>query len=113
MFLDSKERDIVKRLLAMCAEFDDSFEYRKLRYENRKGAYDLLLGFPCLSFNIMVETKRPKGGFLSPHQLAEGKFLHAIGINTCVISTIDDITEFKAALEGLALKKFTPYITQH
>lgn len=94
------ERDIVKELLKMCKGMDDLFEYRRVKWDGRNGAPDLLLGFPTLCRHYFVETKRPVGGKLSPHQEQEQMFLTEIGIEHRVISKLSEIVALQYELQG-------------
>lgn len=84
------ERDVVRELRKAVKAAGG--EMRKVKWEGRRGAPDLLLLLPGTLGHLMVETKRP-GMPLEDYQAREHDRLRAAGIVVLKIDTPAQIEE--------------------
>lgn len=89
------ERDVEQRLTARAAAMHGVSV--KFIPDNRRGMPDRIVMLPG-SVLVWVETKRPKGGRLSPVQLHRHKQLRALGQRVAVCWTIEQVDKLMDAL---------------
>lgn len=102
---DTKERDVVKYLLRHVKE-EFGGTYRRVKWQGRVGAPDLLILIPKYG-SVWIETKKPVGGKCTVAQVREQELLSAHGERVRVISTFDEVDTFiqhvKQGIDGGSL----------
>lgn len=85
------ESDIVKHLIGLLDSV--GWKHRLVAYRGIRGCPDILVG-ATIGRLILIETKRPKRGILSKHQIEDHESWAAVGVIVEVIWTKEQANEW-------------------